>query len=139
VKVYIAASSREPERVRAAQRMLTELGIELTLDWLTSIEANLALGLRDSDLSIADQRQHANADLLAVEQADVLWLLAPKEPTKGAWIELGYALGHGTPVLVTGDASCIFLTLTDWQLPRDEDARERLALEQGHLAWGQGE
>ena len=35
LSVYIAASSREVERVQAAQRAVAERGWDLTLDWLS--------------------------------------------------------------------------------------------------------
>jgi hypothetical protein len=106
--VYIAASSREADRVRRAQAMVQERGWTLTLDWLSEIEANLVRGVRDMELSLDEQRRHAQADLDAIRRADAVWLLAPAEPTKGAWVELGYALARSRPVVVSGPTSSIF-------------------------------
>lgn len=132
MKLYLAASSREADRVRRAQLAIRERGWLLTLDWLTELESNLARGVRDADLSREDQRRHAQADLDAIREADVVWLLAPQEPTKGAWTELGFALGIGKPVVVSGAASCIFLELAALRCDSDESAPGAI---EGLLRW----
>jgi len=108
LKVYIAASSREVERVRAAQQAVADNGWTLTLDWLTPILDNLAAGRRDMDLSAQEAYEHADADCAAIRSAEVLWFLSPLEPTKGAWWELGYGDAHGLLLVASGPASSIF-------------------------------
>jgi hypothetical protein len=130
MRVYIAASSREVERVREAQRMLAEWGHDLTLDWLTPMLALIAEGIGDADLSREAQAEAASADLRAIDNADALWLLAPREATKGAWVELGYALRASVPVVVSGGCPSIFCALADI-VAEDVDARLALATYDG--------
>lgn len=108
LSVYIAASSREVERVQAAQRAVAERGWDLTLDWLSPMLENIAAGRLDSSLSDAEAAQYAVDDLMAIDSADVVWFLCPGQPTKGAYVELGYALGRGIPVVCSGARSSIF-------------------------------
>ena len=102
MRIYVAASSREADRVRAAQRMLREAGHTLTLDWLTIIERVVATGVRECDLPDHEAIAHALLDLDAIRDADAVWLLAPELPTKGAWVELGFAVGIGKPIVISG-------------------------------------
>lgn len=129
MRVYIAAASREPERVRAAQAILRELGIELACDWLAPIEENLARGVVDADLSLEEQARHAGADCAAIAGADLLWLLAPEQPTTGAWVEYGLARGLGKPTLVTGPSASryLFCALADFRADTDAAAVPLLA------------
>lgn len=112
LRIYIAASSREVERVRAAQAAVAARGWTLTLDWLTPMLANIEAGRPDAALGDEEAAEYARADLAAIASADVLWLLAPTQPTKGAYVELGYALGtRRVPVVVSGPRTSIFEAL----------------------------
>jgi len=122
VRIYVAASSREVNRVRAAYAAVAASGWTLTHDWLTPLLANLDRGVRDTDLSRDDMVRYACADLDAIARADVLWVLAPRELTKGAWFETGYAYGIGVPIVVSGGCPSLFLSLADHVLDDDEDA-----------------
>jgi len=127
IKVYIAASSREVGRVREAQRMVAERGWTLTLDWLTPMMVLIEHGLGDSDLSRDDQAHAALQDAEAIDRADVLWLLAPRELTKGAWWEHGYAYGTDTQIVTSGGCPSIFVALSDRVTETDEEAVEYMA------------
>lgn len=122
VRVYIAAASREVERVREAQRMVAERGWVLTLDWLTPMLALMEQGIGDADLSRGEQARYALEDADAIDRADVLWLLAPREPTKGAWWEHGYAYGSDTPIVTSGGCPLIFVALSNRVLDTDAEA-----------------
>lgn len=123
-RVYVAASSREVERVRRCQALAAEWGWELTLDWLTPMLANIDRGVRDTDLPADEQHRHAEEDRMAIYAANLVWFLAPNAPTKGAWYELGWAHGIGKPVVVSGCAAdpapMLFLAHEDI-VERDED------------------
>lgn len=86
--IYVAGSSRDLPRARAAMALATEIGFRVALDWTHSVEANGSAN--DVPRSIA--AECARADLRAVAGADVLWLLLGDEPSRGAHVELGARL-----------------------------------------------
>lgn len=124
LRVYIAASSREMDRARAAMFALRAWGCEITEDWVAAIEA---AGAANEGLSDEDRRRYAGADLRGVADADVFWLLAPETPSAGCWVEMGYALSHTTwgqspaRIIVSGPgrARCIFAALADVEVDTD--------------------
>jgi nucleoside 2-deoxyribosyltransferase len=138
LRVYVAGASAEPERVRWAVAAVRAMGAEVAIDWLAAIEE---AGAANEGLTDADRVRYAQDDLCAVEDADVMWLLAPVEPSAGAWVELGYALALAANkrapdrIVVSGSARvrCIFAALADEEHDRDEDALASLlrALEGG--------
>lgn len=136
LRVYVAGASKEPERVRWAMDAVRALGCEITLDWLAVIEAE---GAANEGLTDAVRRRAARADLDAVGDADVLWLLAPSNASTGAWVELGAALSgrawaaHPGGVIVSGPARhrCIFAALADEEHDTDEAALASLRVRVG--------
>lgn len=95
--LYIAGSSKELPRVRDAISMV-DRSLSLTFDWVPGIEAH---GGDDVDARTPlDRRANAFQDIDAVLRADALWLLIPRDdtPSKGAWVELGAALGAAIAV-----------------------------------------
>lgn len=112
---YIAASSKDPERERAKRlaAALEDLGGLITHRWWVDIEANIAKGLTDRDLTSAQRRFHADADRAGILAADEVILLipAPENTTKGAWYELAVAIENGITTHAIGDAdACIFIS-----------------------------
>src|SRR5262249_23058209 len=135
MKIYIAGASSEPERVRAAMDAARKLGFEVTVDWLAAIAE---AGAANAGLSVADRIKYANADRAGVENADIVWLLAPAGSSTGAWVELGYALGLRSDrtmlrplwqTIVSGPAQdrCIFAELCDLKFREDAEALAHLA------------
>lgn len=128
MKVYVAASSHEIDRARAAMAIVRSIGGTVTFDWTESVEQ---LGGNPILLSQAFRSGLAFGDLIAIDSADVVWLLAPiGEPSRGACCEWGYALAKGKPTLITGpeDArrASIFFDLAT--VARDDDERAATAL-----------
>lgn len=122
MRIYVAGASKEPERVRAAMTAVQMHGHTLTLDWLAEIEA---AGAANEGLSDDDRRRYAEADLCAVANADVVWLLAPEAPSAGCWVELGYAMAwRPLRIVVSGPARerCIFAALADVEVDDDAEA-----------------
>lgn len=131
LRVYVAASSREMDRARAAMTALRMHGVEVTVDWVAAIEA---AGAANEGLSDEDRQRYAREDLDGVCVADVVWLLMPTTPTAGAYVELGYALARRevqddsdctrTPIVISGPGQerCIFAALADRCVATDADA-----------------
>ena len=98
LRVYVAGSSGEIERVERVIAHLRLMGVTITHDWTADIRAVRAAGLAsDADLSDDEARKHALTDLEAVATAHAVLFLAPTTPTRGAWVEMGYAYGCGKP------------------------------------------
>lgn len=90
LRVYVAASSREMPRVDAALAALDKIpNVEVTYRWIDMMRTDG--GRTDKDLTEFEARVRAHGCYEGVRNADVLWLLYPIEPTRGAWAELGYA------------------------------------------------
>ncbi len=99
-KVYVAASSLQMDRARDVMAQLRAAGHEVVHDWCSIIEAR---GVANPSDSTQDERwDWAIDDLQGVKRADVLWLLVPAEEGAGAFVELGYALALGKPVIASG-------------------------------------
>ncbi len=120
MKIYIAGASKEPERVRRWMSAARTAGLVITLDWLAVIEA---VGHANEGLSDEDRTKYAVDDWRAVREADLVWLLAPENPSTGAWVELGLALAGQIEVIVSGPARhrSIFAALAT-EYDHDEDA-----------------
>lgn len=92
LKVYVAASSRELERVDRALEGLSKIpNVEVTYRWIDDMRKQMAKGLTDKDLTREEALEVGDACLQGVYDADLVWLLYPNETTRGAWVELGYA------------------------------------------------
>ena len=90
VKVYVAAGFEERHVAAHWIGRLRAEGVEVTHDWTAVEEAS------------GDRLAYAAADSWGVVKAHLLWLLAPAEKGQGCWTEMGIALCHGSPVIVSG-------------------------------------
>jgi nucleoside 2-deoxyribosyltransferase len=103
MKIYVAARYTKKDEARQVADELTALGHEVTSQWVYT-------GV-DDDLVLAAFR-----DLADIEKADAILLLTQwLDGGKGMWVEVGYALGTGTPVYLYPNMveSCVFCHLHD--------------------------
>jgi nucleoside 2-deoxyribosyltransferase len=126
VRVYVAGSSGQIERAKSAIAALRERGHIVTHDWPVLVER--VGSANPPDASSADRTDWATDDLKGVHDADVFWLLMPSTDGFGAAVELGYALAHGRPVVVSGGtpSRSIFTELATWMFDRDDQALDEL-------------
>jgi nucleoside 2-deoxyribosyltransferase len=121
-KIYVAGATKEVERVRTVQGYVRTAGHEITFDWTAGIEAQTV-----SEAAMFDEHARTLAwrCLDGVTDADVIVLCAPKfQPTRGAWVEFGYAVAQKRGIVVLGEAGrqSIFCRLghsfvrDDWQV-----------------------
>lgn len=104
LKVYVAASSEEIATARAAMRDLEHAGVMVTSTWPDVIASQSEANPRNA--SREDRRQWSVTDLAQVEEADVLWFMAPSRASgRGAYVELGYAYARGKVVIASGDTT----------------------------------
>jgi len=122
MRVYVAGSSREPERVRAAMAGARAAGCVIVHDWLAAIEAAGAANEGLSEVS------HARGDLERLETAETLWLLLPEAPAIGAWWEAGHAHARGLTIVTSGAGRerSIFMSLAHRHYCTDDDALDAI-------------
>lgn len=102
-KVYVAGSSAELERCEAAIALLEKAGVFVTSTWPNVVRDNGMGNPRDA--ALAERRHWSTVDLGELRDADLIWMLVPAldAPTRGAWLEVGYATGLGKLVIFSGD------------------------------------
>ena len=123
LRVYVAGSSKERERVRAAMDAVRAMGAEVTYDWTQAIEETAARGLTDADLSDVEQLCHAHRDEDAIVRADYVWLLIPAEKSEGAHYELAWAIAHRKRVVASGPRRPLFTSRAFVRTDSDDHAR----------------
>jgi len=121
--VYVAGSSKEPERAARAMNALRAADIEVTSTWVDVIAAS---GGASNPESITHEQRYDYAikDVSEVANARVLWLLMPQSPSMGAFFEFGFARARGHQVLVSGanQYASIFTALAHGRCDTDEEA-----------------
>ncbi len=88
-KIYVAGAYAARADVSRYLARLWGIGAEITLDWPAVIAA---AGKPDSELTAEERQHYAEMDLVAVEQADIVWLMIPVADSKGSWVKFGYAI-----------------------------------------------
>lgn len=112
--VYLAGSAAELERCRHWHSRLIQAGITVVSTWIASVTRVGCSNPRDA--AVADRLRWSETCLIEVRRADVLWLLVPSvtAPTRGAWVELGYASAIEKRIVLSGDTrQSIFTALGD--------------------------
>lgn len=89
MKLYVVGASAEAPRAASWIQKLEAEGLSVTYDWTKPVLEHGSVG---QELTQVKKRFFARADLRAIEEASVLWVLTPRAVTIGAWLEMGYAL-----------------------------------------------
>lgn len=122
LKVYVAASSKQLDRAKAAMQLLRLAGHSIAHDWVTEVEA---VGSANPPDATNDERwDWAIDDLAGVKAADVVWFLVPDTEGAGAFVELGYALAIEKPVICSGLYQRSIFTAMAVCYDRDDQAFE---------------
>lgn len=131
MNIYIAGSSQEAAIVADYMQRLRAAGHIITFDWTVSV---LAATEPDSELPYSERVRHAREDVSGVYACDLFWLLVPKTGSRGAWVELGVALGFRQSMLarrsifVSGDyRASIFTSLADEFYETHKEAYNRIS------------
>lgn len=120
MRIYVAGSSDELDRVAAFMGKARALRFEVTFDWVAEIRAVGAAN--PPDVTRKRRRQWAEADLLGVRQADVFVMLAPEiGHARGAFYELCHAVDRRITSIVAGPthACSIFSALASYEVPTE--------------------
>lgn len=105
MKIYVAGKYSDRDRVRYIHQNLKEMGHEITVDWTNH-------DIYPNDATAERLSQFAQDDVRGVKEADLyIGLMTIPFEYKGAWVEMGLALGKGIPIYIIGNAgdSCIFM------------------------------
>jgi hypothetical protein len=125
--IYVAGASSEAQEVSYWIGELITHEYEIAYDWTKQVLAYSKEGKADYHLSRQDRAKFTNLDLLGIAKATVFWLLVPESQTKGAWVELGYAIAKrekGFPIIViSGDyRNCLFTSRGNFMFDNHDDA-----------------
>lgn len=125
MRIYIAGSSTEMERVAEFMSACRALGYLVTLDWVEIVLRNGGVA-NPKDVAINAAREWSERDLAAIAEADVFVMLAPLDgaPARGAFVELGFAVARAKATLVVRSPSChsIFQSMAEHQASTDFEA-----------------
>lgn len=121
LRVYLAASTAELHRARAAVEALGAAGIDVRASWLENVER---VGVANpTDVPALQRRIWSDTCLDELDDCDLLWFLVPPSftPTRGAWVEAGYAHALGKRLVFSGTTrQSIFCALgTEFALDSD--------------------
>jgi hypothetical protein len=117
-KVFLGGSSREPQRVREMAARIDASGIEITQRWWEPAAhgAPEEWGGKDGSIPRGVQAHLCRGNMRAIAEADVVFVLWPENGILSTCaVELGFALGKGKPLVVTGTRSheCTWTALED--------------------------
>lgn len=101
--VYLAGASREAARVGAIAKRLEASGmVVLAFDWWSTAPKWSG---RDASYPRDDQAKYARAEIAAIRECSLFWLLYPDTQSVGCHVELGFALAERKHVVVSGARS----------------------------------
>lgn len=123
MRVYVAGSSKELDRVAWNIKRLTDAGMDITHDW--SKQVALANGKANPVTTESQRKKWSKDDYKGVATCDFLWLLLPSgHLSPGAFFEFGVAYALGVPVVISGDNmySSIFTSLARARYTHDIQA-----------------
>lgn len=128
--VYVAASSEERSRARAAIEQLQRAGIRCTSNWIECIEARCdgvpnPRGAAPDLVVIRGNAVHGNKK--AIHEASILWFLVSDVfPARGGYYEAGFADALGKDLVFSGDTQQSVFTATGAEFDEDLDAFEHI-------------
>ena len=104
--IYVSAASAEIERAESAMAHLRAVGFEITHDWTVVMREAFRREPIDAEKAAHDDLWNG------IEPCDALIGLLPKAPSKGFWLEVGFAIGiqDGPHTILVGDPAdaCIW-------------------------------
>lgn len=138
-RAYVAGSSRELDRCKAAVRAARALDIDVgEHHWTEDLEVIRREHPDDTTVPRMTRMTGAAACVGAMARSSVLWLLAPEATTVGAWVELGMALERARlrrdiEIIISGSPqACAATCFTELVGPANVYHSDDLALRRVH-------
>jgi hypothetical protein len=126
-RIYVAGASTEAALISDCMRKLESAGYVITEDWTKSVIANRNEGKTDAALTLEEMTIFASNDRGGVLSADMFWLVIPTGKSVGCWVELGMAIAHAIPSVVSGVwEGKIFCALADQRCATHDEALQML-------------
>jgi len=123
VKVYIAGSFNDKDRIKPYRDQLRNLGFKVRSSWLDTPQINSFVGMTE-----AVKRQEAQRDFNEIDEADFVIVDTTTPSSSGGYeIETGYALGLGKRFMLVGPAHNVFHTLAGKQFVTWEECLAHLS------------
>lgn len=122
MRVYLAGRFSRKAELRGYAYDLSRVGIEVDARWLQN-------GFHEESASPGVEQRFAVEDLEDVKRADVFVIFTEAEGTYtrgGRFVEMGYALALGKPVIVIGRKENIFVRLAEKQVATWQQAVHEL-------------
>lgn len=101
MKIYVAASSREPSRARAFADALERNGHTITHKWFNATIPEEG----DSALTLTERMDVRRSCEAGVRAAELLVMLLSDNAQHGSNTERGIAIGAGVPVILVGSTT----------------------------------
>lgn len=99
---------------------LRDLGHQITHDWTVPVRS---FGANPVDASHNDRVSWSDDDIFGIEAASLVWAMLPAYTSFGCAFEIGYAIGYGVTVIVSGNwKSSIFTSQCDARFDNHERA-----------------
>ena len=120
MRIYLAASFAEKDRMREIARLLREKGHAVSSTWH---DLELPAGMRQADIEAdpVTATHHGRQDLSEVRAAEALVLFTEAPTTTGGkHVEHGYALGLGKRLVIVGSPENVFQVAADQLFCKDE-------------------
>ena len=110
--------------VASRMQQLRDLGHEITHDWVEAIRA--AGGeANPRDATQAQRRQWSDEDLRGIDRAELVWVMVPERPSFGCGFEMGFAVGTGKDIIMSGDwRATVFSAQADARFDSHDEAIE---------------
>lgn len=124
MKIYVAGSSAELDRVSAFMSRLRAAGHEITHDWTAAIRDS---GKPANGLSRGESEDAAWKCRDAIDRSDVFVFLAPITVSEGAWFEFGFAVGGCVRALIVGERPRSIFAYSGSYAATEDDALAMLA------------
>lgn len=101
MKIYVCGGSSEMDLVAGYMTKLRAMGHIITHDWIATIRHD-----GEANPVTATHRQRlrwSGEDIGGIEIADLVWAILPVKRSFGCAFEMGFAIGHGHHLIVSGD------------------------------------
>jgi nucleoside 2-deoxyribosyltransferase len=125
-RIYVAGGFLEKDAISQYMRRLEAAGYVITQDWTVAEATPAKLAMTsDADLTEEESYKIAKDDLKGVADADIVWhIVASYKGSRGAYVEVGYALGLKQLLVVSGPdrRKSVFHSLADEKFDLHEQA-----------------